>query len=118
MKFNFYASHRNAQSARQGYHSPGRSSPRTHKEDNVSGYQIREDRLLYLRVTSLLEKYKEDPDKIAEYLGISEATMCRKMRSELDPEFRETVLDAIQALGNPPGYGKIQSAGSSAVVDK
>lgn len=56
--------------------------------------------------------------EVAQYLGISEATMYRKMRSELDPEFRETVLDAIQALGNPPGYGKILSAGSSAVVDK
>lgn len=76
MKFNFYASPRNAQNARQGYHSPGRSSPRTHKESNVSGYQIREDRLLYLRVTSLLEKYKEDPDKIAEIRGKVEMFIC------------------------------------------
>lgn len=56
--------------------------------------------------------------EVAQYLGISEATICRKMRSELDPEFKAIVLDAIQALGNPPGYGKILSAGSSAVVDK
>lgn len=76
MKFNFYASPRNAQNARQGYRSPGRSSPRNHKEDNVSGYQIREDRLLFLRITSLLEKYKEDPDKIAEIRGKVEMFVC------------------------------------------
>lgn len=56
--------------------------------------------------------------EVAQYLGIGETTLCRKMRSELDPEFKAIVLDAIQVLGNPPGYGKILSARSSTVVDK
>ncbi|EPD61808.1 hypothetical protein HMPREF1216_02598 [Coprococcus sp. HPP0048] len=87
MKFNFYASPRNAQNARQGYHSPGRSSPRNHKEDKVAGYQIREDRLLYLRVMSLLDKYKEDPEKIAEIrnnvdMFICNVTVARELGSK------------------------------------
>lgn len=56
--------------------------------------------------------------QIAEYLGISEATMCRKMRSELKPEFREQVNQAIQALGSPPGYAKIKAGRSGIVVNK
>lgn len=56
--------------------------------------------------------------QIAEYLGISEATMCRKMRSELKPEFRDQVNQAIQALGSPPGLAKIRGAGSGLVVNK
>lgn len=56
--------------------------------------------------------------QIAEYLGISEATMCRKMRSELSPEFRAQVNQAIQALGSPPGYAKIRAGRSDAVVNK
>lgn len=36
--------------------------------------------------------------QIADYLGISEATMCRKMRTELKSDFREKVLNAIKIL--------------------
>ena len=36
--------------------------------------------------------------QIADYLGIGESTLCRKMRSELDPEFKRQVKQAILAL--------------------
>jgi DNA-binding NtrC family response regulator len=36
--------------------------------------------------------------QIANYLGIGESTLCRKMRSELDPEFKRQIKQAILAL--------------------
>ena len=44
--------------------------------------------------------------EVANYLGISESTMCRKMRSELDPDFRKDVEKAILALRDTPKSDK------------
>ena len=41
--------------------------------------------------------------QIADYLGIGESTMCKKMRYELDPDFKEKVMNAIQTIGNESG---------------
>lgn len=38
--------------------------------------------------------------QVANYLGISEATMGRKMRCELTADFREKVIEAIEVLGS------------------
>ena len=55
--------------------------------------------------------------EIADYLGISESTMGRKMRSELDPDFRAQVSNAIDTIGSKRGASKID-AGSPVVVNK
>jgi len=36
--------------------------------------------------------------QVADYLGIGESTLCRRMRSELDPEFKRQIKQAILAL--------------------
>lgn len=36
--------------------------------------------------------------QVAEYLGISEVTLCRKLRHEPDPEFRKKILEAIEHI--------------------
>ena len=58
--------------------------------------------------------------QIAEYLGISEATMCRKMRVELDPDFRNKVIAAIEAICDLPANGaaKIDCKPFEAVIEK
>lgn len=56
--------------------------------------------------------------EVAQYLGISEATMCRKMRFTLDPDFRSQVLNAIEILGSTPGAAKIQAACRDVIIDK
>ena len=56
--------------------------------------------------------------EIADYLGISETTFCRKMRRPLDPEFRECILQAIKDIVQAKAAAKIQSAGSRFVVEK
>ena len=56
--------------------------------------------------------------EVAQYLGISEATMCRKMRSPLDPDFRSQVLNAIETLGSAPGAAKVKGAGRGVIVNK
>ena len=56
--------------------------------------------------------------EIAAFLGISETTMCRKMRFTLDPDFRSQVLNAIEILGSTPGAAKIQAACRDVIIDK
>ena len=56
--------------------------------------------------------------QIAEYLGMSEGLLSRKMRHDLEPDLRDQVNQAIQALGSPPGLAKIRGAGSGLVVNK
>lgn len=56
--------------------------------------------------------------QIAEYLGISEGLLSRKMRHELDADLKDRVNQAIQALGSPPGYAKIQAGGAGIAVNK
>ena len=56
--------------------------------------------------------------QIAEYLGMSEGLLSRKMRHNLDPDLKDRVNQAIQALGSPPGYSKIRAGRSNAVVNK
>lgn len=34
--------------------------------------------------------------KVAEYLGISEITLCRKLRHEPDMKFRAKIIEAIE----------------------
>ncbi|MCI6063865.1 helix-turn-helix transcriptional regulator [bacterium] len=55
--------------------------------------------------------------EIADYLGISESTMGRKMRSELDPDFKDQVSKAIDVIGSQRGACKI-NAGAPVVINK
>lgn len=45
--------------------------------------------------------------QIAEYIGINESVLSRKMRHDLDPELNILVLEALDHLGTTPAYGKI-----------
>lgn len=56
--------------------------------------------------------------EIAAFLGISETTMCRKMRFTLDPNFRSQVLNAIETLGSNPGAAKVQNVVRDVIIDK
>ena len=53
--------------------------------------------------------------EIADYLGISESTMARKMRYELDPDSRDTISTAIDTIGSKRGASKID-AGSPDLI--
>ena len=55
--------------------------------------------------------------QVAEYLGISEATMCRKMRFELSSDFRESVMAAIRDIVMSNARTKVNSA-CSVVIEK
>lgn len=56
--------------------------------------------------------------QIAEYLGMSESLLSRKMRHDLEPDLRDQVNEAIRVLGSPPGMAKIRGAGSGLVINK
>ena len=55
--------------------------------------------------------------QVAEYLGISEATMCRKMRFELSDDFRESVMAAIRDIVISNAQVKINGV-HSVVIEK
>lgn len=44
--------------------------------------------------------------KIAKYLGISEPTMTRRMREEMDPAMQEQFLNAIKVLAEEQERGE------------
>lgn len=56
--------------------------------------------------------------QIAEFIGISEGVLSRKMRHDLDPDLRDKVEEAIEALGSAPGSAKINAAGSQVIINK
>jgi DNA-binding LacI/PurR family transcriptional regulator len=56
--------------------------------------------------------------QIAEYIGISEGVLSRKMRHDLAPDLRDKVEEAIEALGSSPGSAKANTTGSPAVINK
>lgn len=59
---NFYANHNFGRSPNLERRVSGRSpTPRSTGENN-SGYELKEDRILNMRVKSLREKYKDDPE--------------------------------------------------------
>ena len=55
--------------------------------------------------------------QVAEYLGISEATMCRKMRFELSNDFRESVMAAIRDIVISNAQAKMNGV-HSLVIEK
>ena len=53
--------------------------------------------------------------QIAEYIGMNESLLSRKMRRELDPDLKTLVNEALDNLGTAPGYGKFHNFENHAI---
>ena len=53
--------------------------------------------------------------QIAEYIGMNESLLSRKMRRELDPDLKTLVIEALDNLGTAPGHGKFHNFETHAI---
>lgn len=53
--------------------------------------------------------------EIAKYLGISESTLIRKLRINVDPDFGDRVLEAVEILGEEKREKKLRGSPGFAV---
>ncbi len=53
--------------------------------------------------------------QIAEYIGMNESLLSRKMRRELNPDLKTLVIEALDNLGTTPGHGKFHNFENHAI---
>ena len=61
---NFYANHNFGRSQTPGRHLSGRLPTARSPANKSSKHELKEDRILDMRVKSLMEKYKDDPQSL------------------------------------------------------
>lgn len=53
-----------------------------------------------VEIKKLMKDNKVRQWQVAEYIGMNESLLSRKMRHELDPNLKKSVIEAIEVLKN------------------